>query len=348
MATWGRGLILAGCAACAPAVEGDVGAGPAVPGQVTAAVLATATDAYDVGALTTVTLDGWEVADVATLHGDAVVAVEGGRVWAINRLQVDSVRAYTPGSWAVPELEVGTGRASNPHDVAWCDGALFVSRYARDHLLVLDPATGEELGQVDLAAEADADGIPEASDLVVDGDHVLVALQRLDRDQGWVSTAGGRVVAVDCARREVVERWDVGPNPELAAWSGGVVVIAEDGVRRLGEEALLLDRVDGAQVVDLALGPDGRGALVAREGARHVVACVDADTWTPHGVRSLSHYVADVAVHAEGEAWLAVRRGWEDPTSPGGVMVLDVATCEERTGGDWIRGRFAPFSVAFY
>src|SRR5690606_31032144 len=132
--------------------------------------------------------------------------------WAIDRLQADVIRAYDPGRWSEPRWEVSVGTGANPHDIALCGGRLFVSRYEHDHLLVLDPDTGAEVGTVDLSDLSDADGLPEASDLEVLDGRFYVGLHRLDRLAGWTSAPGGRLVEVDCDAMEATDDWEAGPN----------------------------------------------------------------------------------------------------------------------------------------
>lgn len=332
--------ITIGLMACAPPLQAD----PPDPTVATALVVATSADDYSVGALTVVDLDAPSPRDVATIHGDAVVQVHGHDVYVIERLLVDAVRHYAEGTWAAPAWQASTGRASNPHAVARCGGRLFVSRYELPGLAILDPATGALLGEVDLGDEADADGLPEASDLVVFEDRLFVGLQRLDRDQAWSSAPGGRLVEVDCSSGEPVATWPIGPNPVLVPHPDGLMAVAEDGLRAFhGAEPgpPVHPTLDGARLVDASFGADGRGVLVAREADRHVVACLDADGTLRPGFAT-PRYLADVLV-TEGQAWLAARRGWRDPDTPGAILRMDLDRCavdEEMTT------TLAPFSLA--
>jgi hypothetical protein len=337
-------LLLAACTATGP---GPVADDPGIGDRDVVAVMATASTTYDAGALATVRLDAPDAPrDVATLSGDAVVVVEDDAVFVIQRLGTDTVRRYAPGHWAEPVWEASTGRGSNPQDVAACGGVLFVSRLEAGSLLVLDPDDGSALGTVDLSGEADADGIPEAADLVVLGDRLLVAAQRLDRAHAWAPDPHGRVVAVDCATRAVVDAWDVGPDPVLVPAGGRAAVVAQDGVARIdadgGVEPTLAD-VDGAVVVDLALDADGRGAFVARDGDRHALGCLDGDVPTVLDV--VDAYVADVALDDRGRAWFAVRQGWSDPDDLGGIRLVDLDGCAD---AGRVAPRLAPYAVAVY
>ena len=81
----------------------------------------------------------------------------------------------------------------------------YISRYERTHLLIVNPVTGDSLGAVDLSAFADADGLPEVSLLVLYDNHLFVACQRLDRDNGWVPTDVSVIAVVDVVTDQVVD-----------------------------------------------------------------------------------------------------------------------------------------------
>ncbi len=331
----------AACTASPPSVDDPDTAVDTDPEGGAQLVLATASDDYAVGALTVVDAGSGMATDLTTLHGDAVVRSSGGSVWAIERLGVDAVRRYDE-DWTAPLWQQSTGRASNPHDAARCGDSLVVSRYEQSTLLRLDPATGDELGTVDLAAWADDDGLPEASSLAVLNGHLYVALQRLNRQQGWTSAAGGRLLEVDCATWAVTESWAVGPNPTLAHAPGGLWVLAEDGVwpfdgSAVGEE--LPGDPDGGWVTSVSWEGEA-GAFVARDGDEHRVGCLGVDgSWTRGFVSS--RYLVEVAV-AQGAAWVAARRGWQQPEVAGALLRVDLATCA--AAGE-VATRLAPYSV---
>jgi hypothetical protein len=321
-------LLLAACVP-EPARPPDVPEGAVV-------AVATASDDYTAGALVLVGVADRRPVDVATLHGDSVVVAEDGALFVVERFLVDAVRRYD-GAVAAPVWQVSTGRGSNPHDVARCGADLVVSRHEATSLLRLDPATGSVRGTVALGDLADADGLPEASDLVVHDGVLHVGLQRLDRDAGWSSSPGGRRVRIDCASGARLAVDEVGPNPVLVPGPEGVAVVSEDGV---DAGAWSLDDVDDARPVDAALDAAG-GVVVARDGAsRHVVACVDGSGQVA-GVLHTPRYVSD-AVLVGDEAWLAARRGWTSPETPGAIVVVDRGTC---TVTEEISTLLAPFSL---
>lgn len=334
-------LVLLLAAACGPAPEGAVDlSGPVL-------YAATAADDYSAGGLAALTADG-EVVDLTSLHGDAVVQVEDGVLYALNRLGMDTVRRYDDPT-APPTWEVGVGRGSNPQALARVGGVLVLSRYEESSLLLIREEDGAEVGTVDL--EADADGLPEAAGVAAEGDRALVALQRLRRDQGWEPEPEGEVAVVDPAAGSVVARYPVGPDPVLVPHpAGGALVAAGDGLWRVhadGVEGPVVPAGLAGTVGALAVDEDGRVALVVRDCptcAEHAVVCLDAWDGVVTGTSPKRPvFFSDVAF-LDGTAWVAARRSWADPEgAPGGfVAVTEGCGLEEAIVG----GTFAPYDLA--
>lgn len=355
-------LLSALALACTPdGAEGDTTPDGPVPtdGLV---VMATLSSDYAAGALTTVDRSTWQVhPDHATVHADAVVQAEAdGTVWVINRLLMDTVRRYAPGALDVPVWETSTEPGSNPHALAMCgDDRVVVTRYEHADAWLLDEATGERVGTIDLSAEADADGLPEMSDVVVVDGVPWVALQRLRRDQGWTTApTGGRVVPLDCDAGTAGPGIAVGDNPGLVAdpsHPGRLWAVSTDGAWAVDTEDRTVSpgpplRPSEGELVDLAVDAEGRAAMLVRRGAEHGVACGGVPGETGESVLEpvgwWSNYLSDVVV-ADGLAWVAVRQGWEDPSSVGGLMVVDLDTCEELTADEgWLQPALAPYDLA--
>ena len=78
-------------------------------------------------------------------------------------------------------------------------------------LLIVNPQDGAELGQIDLSAFVDADGLPEVSQIVRVGDRLYLSCQRLDRNGGWGPADVSYLIVVDLATDTLV---DVDPDIE--------------------------------------------------------------------------------------------------------------------------------------
>lgn len=316
-------------------------------------LMATAADDYSVGGLEAWS-PGWEQpVALTTLHGDSVVRVVDGRVFALNRLGMDTVRVWAEPRVGAPDHEVSVGRGANPHDVAKIGDRLLVTRYEASEAWWLDADDLAVLDVLDLSSHADEDGLPEMSGVVVVEEVAWVAMERLNRGAGWTPAGSGRVVGVDEGGREV--GWHaVGPNPAIVGGlDGGWVVMADDGLWWWTAEGGLAgpwvpEGLPG-RLVSLAPAGDGGWAGIAREGSMHRVVClpglgIEGVTWSdPQAV-----FLSSVAVWQD-QIWLAARRGWDDPSVAGGLVSLPVDGCGALPDPEtWIRGTLAPWSLAVW
>jgi len=362
---------LAGCLAgddddsASPGDDDDDSAGSAA--HHTRALIGT-TD-FTVGALAEVDLDTLSVTDeITATTGDSVVRADGGYVIVINRYQHDSIRLYDPADLTTPVTELSTGSGSNPQEALLCEGRLFVTRLELDSVGVYDPDSGLPVGEVDLSAWADSDGLPEAATMARLDGHLYVGLQRLDRSGNpWLPTLdGGRVVEVDCSSMQVTRIWaaesnvTVRPHPRRADalllydgpyWTEEGLVATEGGVRELdlsGDEVgdyLLTEEALGGHVVGLAAAATGFGLLVTAVDEGHRLFCLDMDAWTATELTFTSGWVPEVGASDRGQAFLLLR-SWIDPQLQGGVTVYDLEDCSV-IGGEPLRFSLDPFSVTF-
>ena len=194
--------------------------------------------------------------DHLTIHSDAVVRTYRDKVYILNRLGQDNVIVLSRSDLKTPLTQYSTGNGSNPHDMAFVsEEKAYISRYERTQLLIVNPVTGDSLGAVDLLGFADADGLPEISQLALYGDHLFVACQRLDRDNGFVPTGVSVIAVVDVMTDQVV---DVDVN---TAGVQGIVMASKNpaGAVQRGSKWFLSavntfgDLTDGGiEVIDLA------------------------------------------------------------------------------------------------
>ena len=150
----------------------------------------------------------------AVLPGETAVFTDtrlrwyDGLIYVINRFGQDNIQVVNPATLATV-LQFSTGNGSNPADIAFVSPTkAYVTLYEKTGLLIVNPQTGATLGSVPLGAFADADGIPEMDHMERVGPWLLVALQRLDRNNGFVPTDSSLVVVVD-TRADTV--YDVNP-----------------------------------------------------------------------------------------------------------------------------------------
>ncbi len=291
--------------------------------------------------------------DHLTIHSDAAVRTYRDKVYIINRLGQDNVIVLNRSDLKTPLTQYSTGNGSNPHDMAFVsEEKAYISRYERAHLLVVNPVTGDSLGAVDLSAFADADGLPEVSQLALYGNYLFAACQRLDRDSGFVPTDVSVIAVVDVMTDQVV---DVdantagvqgivmaGKNPAGAVqrgnkWflstvntfgdltDGGIEVIDLANLR--SEGVVLGEMVLGGNLGSLAMVSDDEGYVVVTDAS-----FVNVVKRFGLGMRSVSSpldglsggYVPSLGVFG-GRLYVLDQGSFVDPASAG-VRVYDVKT----------------------
>jgi hypothetical protein len=352
-------LCTLGLAACKDGGDGPLDdTSPAAEGPV--ALITTVSQDYATGSFASVSLDDWTVQDDLFLTtGDAALSVDDGALYQINRYGYDNVRRYTPGEWTAPVWERSTGDRTNPYDAATCAGKLFVSLYNDDALAVLDPATGDLVSEVDLS-DAVLQGGPEseATELIVRGETLYVALNGLDQANGWASV-GGAVVEVDCVGETVTGRWAVGGNTQLHAWDGAGLLISAEPLDGAGagvwsldpEEDELTKLIDGdrlpGEISDVAAaGADALILTPSADYASYTMTCADLATGALTELGVFSEYLPKVEANDRGEAWVIARWGWADPTNDKpGIYVVDLASCALKNADDPIVLNLAPYDL---
>jgi DNA-binding beta-propeller fold protein YncE len=196
--------------------------------------------------------------NVERIHSDAVARAHDGLVYVVNRLGGDNIQAIDPAAGYATRWQCSVDNGSNPHDIAFAaPDKAYVTRYERATLLIVDPTTGPDCagfvrGEVDLAAFADGDGLPEMDQAVVIGGRLFVTLQRLDRRNFFRPTDKSVIAVVDVATDAVVGSIDLtGTNP-FAESAGlapdpvtGKIVLTEVGeFNRIDDGGL--ERIDPA------------------------------------------------------------------------------------------------------
>ncbi len=205
-----------------------------------------ATTDFQVGVLAVLTAEGCVADQISATSGDAVVRATSERLWVINRTGGDALVGYLHRDYRTPDLEIGDVRHDNPHDLVRVGDQLFVSRWEHPALAVFDAGDGRLLGEIDLSAEADADGVPEADAMVVLDGQVYVALQRLDADSLWAVPGGaGRVVRIDPDSWAVTGRWETGVNPKMSLVNGQIQVISGTYFEADGALEVIDDDIQG-------------------------------------------------------------------------------------------------------
>ncbi len=310
--------------------------------------------------------------DHLTIHSDAVVRTYRDKVYIINRLGQDNVLVLDHSDLKTPLTQYSTGNGSNPHDMAFVsEEKAYISRYGQTQLLIVNPISGDLLGEVELSVFADADGLPEISQLALYGNHLFAACQRLDRDNGWVPTDVSVIAVVDVLTDQVV---DVdantagvqgivmaNKNPAGAVqrgnkWflsvvntfddltDGGVEVIDLENLRSDG--VVLGEGTFGGNLSSLAMVSDDEGYVVVLDA--NFANIVKRFNFATESVSSpldglTGGFVPSLGVFG-GRLYVLDQGSFVDPTSAG-VRVYDVKT-NARVAGP-INTGLPPSTIAF-
>ena len=193
--------------------------------------------------------------DLLGIHSDAVGHYHDGRVYVVNRLGQDNILVLDEGDLRTPVAQFSVGNGANPHDIEIvAPDKAYVTLYDRAVLLVVDPRDGAELGQIDLSGFADADGLPEVSQIVRVGERLYLSCQRLDRDGGWGPADVSYLIVVDIAADTLIDA-----DPDVEGVQGIALSAANPNSMAVNGERIALgvvvnfgDRSGGVEIVDTA------------------------------------------------------------------------------------------------
>ncbi|MCY3789780.1 MAG: T9SS type A sorting domain-containing protein [Gemmatimonadetes bacterium] len=286
------------------------------------------------------------------IHSDAVGHYHDGRVYIVNRLGQDNILVLDAMDLRTPLTQFSVGNGANPHDIEIvAPDKAYVTRYDAASLLIVNPQDGAELGEIDLSAFADADGLPEVSQIVRVGDRLYLSCQRLDRNGGWGPVDVSYLIVVDLATDTLV---DVDPNAEgvqgiaLSAANPNSMAVVGERIA-VGVVVNFGDRSGGVEIVDTAtnrslglavseedLGGDitsmvlvdqNRGyAVVADENFANSVRPFELSSGTVDApIENISGgFIPSLAV--DGDRLIVADRGsFSDPTSAG-LKLYDATT----------------------
>lgn len=310
--------------------------------------------------------------DHLTIHSDAAVRTYRDKVYVINRLGQDNVIVLDRSDLKTPLTQYSTGNGSNPHDMAFVsEEKAYISRYEQTQLLIVNPVTGDLLGEIDLAVFADADGLPEVSQLALYDNYLFAACQRLDRDNGFVPTDVSVIAVVDVMTDQVVDIDAntagvqgivmAGKNPAGAVQRGNKWFLSTvntfDDLTDGGIEVIDLAslRSDGVVLGEMALGGNLSSLAMVSDDEGYVVVLdasfVNVVKRFGLGMQSVSSpldglsggFVPSLGVFG-GRLYVLDGGSFVDPTSTG-VKVYDVKT-DQLVAGPISTG-LLPASIAF-
>jgi hypothetical protein len=189
------------------------------PALAKTAVVATTAPDYSSGAHAVVPVTPENGTRTATVNlaptvSDITVSAFGSSFFRIERFMADNVTRFeiedpaTP-VWQYSTLDPGETVTGNPYDLVFVDETrALLLRFGKAAAWFVDPSASDgadfKIGEVDLSALADEDGIPEMAGGVLVDDRIYIILQRQDRNAGFVPGIG-YVAVVDAATGSLVD-----------------------------------------------------------------------------------------------------------------------------------------------
>lgn len=291
--------------------------------------------------------------DLQPVYHDAIGVWHEGLVYIVNRRGADNIQVLDPAQnfTTVRQFSLELGRGLK-HIAFVSDGTAYVSCYDTPELLHIDPVSGAILQVISTAPFADADGRPETSWLVVDGQRLFVVCERLDRNNWYAPVGDSYLLALDLGTQTWIdcdpgrpgvqgillsasnpycepvregERLLIGCAGYYTVADGGVDVVDLLTLTSLGLE--ITEAQLGGDVVDLAAGAGGRRHAVISSAT----FATSLRAYVPGGAVSLLHEStgydhADIAYDGDFQIFVADRR-------PGqaGIRVFDAASGTQLT-----------------
>jgi hypothetical protein len=270
---------------------------------------------------------------------DHVVRRAGCRVYDLWRtfgavanqlVELDPANPYTPRrTITIPPIAMG--QAPNPYDVVEVSPTkAYLVLYNGASIYVFNPQTGMTTGSIDLSMFADSDRIPEAALIHSANGRAWVALQQLDRMNGYAPPARSTVVAIDTATDTLADLDPAMPgvqaslslsfgNPQYATASpdGRYWVIASTGTYGNGMDGGLdvLDTMTGRVVRNISapmLGGDPGSLTMISARTAWVVTRPSGDGGAMTAIRAvdiMDGTVAATAAHTRPEPLGAIELG---------------------------------------
>jgi DNA-binding beta-propeller fold protein YncE len=319
------------------------------------------------------TRDTFNDIDLGGLHSDAIARVFNGQVYVVNRLNQDNIQRIDPQRDYETRAQESVGNGSNPQDIVVVSAdKAYVSRLAHDELLIIDPATLEESGTIDLSSltkNSDTDDAPEAYRMLIHDGLVYLILQHLDN----FLPVGipGEVVVINPATdtiETVIELNGTNPfsdlqySPDLdrilvsvvgkfavsasgGGNDGGIVAI--DPATRMVDAGFVIDEATiGGDITHFAVVSSTLGFAIVADDAFDT-SLVSFNPSTGQRLQTLVEppsdgFLSHVAINKAGVLYLAVN----DEKAPG-VRIFDTAQVREITSEPLRVGDLPPVWIVF-
>jgi hypothetical protein len=295
--------------------------------------------------------------NIGAVFGDSSARANDKLVYVLNKMGADNVQVLNPASGYSTTLQFSTGAGTNPQDIAFSSASkAYISLLGSADVLIVNPATGQQTGAINLSAYADADGLPEASQLAIKNGKLFIAAQNLF---SWAPAGTSRVIVADANTGAVTA--DIAmpyqnqsgsfvelPSGKLAIAcagnygvnDGGLVII--DPATLTAAKGGLTEQALGGDLISVAMVTETAGFAVVSDSAFNtVLKKFDTATGAVSDVYATQGYKLSGMALNGGELWIADRTD----TNPG-VRVFDSSTGAQLTSAPVSVG-LPPVSILF-
>jgi hypothetical protein len=308
------------------------------------------------------------------VHSNAIARFFSGRVYVVNRLEVDSIQILDPqlGFITPTNGTLSVGKGTNAWDIVFVNAnKAYVSRLGSPKLLIIDPATLRSTGELDLSRlvkPTDSDGSPDPAYMLMRNGLVYVALQHIDVKQpSPLSTvARGEVAVIDPIMDRIVSVITLnGKNPisefqfspnlnRILISSVGDLAVIDEGIEAINPDTNTVD--PHFAVSEVTMGGDIT-AFVIVSRTKGFASVNDANfassliTFDPSSgqrlhrlVGPLNAFMAHLAINSRNEVYMAVI---DTTIATSGLRIFDADTDNEITSTPLNVGQFPPVFTVF-
>ena len=284
------------------------------------AVIATVSPDYESGAHAVATVDPLGgprdiQTKLAPTGSDITVVAHGEYFYRLERSGANNITKYhidAPKTPVWPQSQYSTeGRDenSNPHDMVFVNSEkAYLLRYGSDTAWIVNPsaetADAFKIGELDLSAYADTDGVPEMHSGVVVGNRLFITLQRVDYSGGFSDVE---------YNTPYVAVFDTTTNEEID--------VRDCGCEMKGIEIPEITNLGAIQYLDVTdrIYVQGHGDYDQTEGApMGGILSIDPDTYEADVILTddFSFYgaVTGMVVVSETKGYFIGYAGWGDNT----------------------------------
>ncbi|MEJ2038039.1 MAG: hypothetical protein P8X55_03795 [Desulfosarcinaceae bacterium] len=253
--------------------------------------------------------------DLLPTISDITVAAHGRYFYRIERYMADNVAKFdieapdTP-VWQFSTLDAGDSATGNPYDLIFVsDQKAYLLRYGKDTAWIVNPSASAEddfkLGELDLSAYADPDGIPEMNNGVIVDGKLFITLQRLDRDDGYTPVNDGYVAVFDTATDAELDT-DTFNTEDL----NGIVLPIKNpgGIQYLASNGMIYIQGTGDYGSSWSgRDPEYSGGIVRLDPDTYAVEMI-VDDGPPYG------NISGISMISEQKGYFVGYAGWGDNT----------------------------------